>query len=158
LGELEDDQVTEIISKIKDAETQEEIQELLEYDEDSAGGLMSTEVFEISDKLKKSDVLQIIQETFEDLENIYDVYIIDNHSKLIGTTPLAKILIQKEDVAVSEIMNSTDLKYLYADSHWKEVAQYMSKYNLINVPIVDKQLVLLGIVSVDDILPWLLDE
>jgi len=158
LYELEDSKINEIISKIKDSEIQEEIQELLEYDEDTAGGLMSTEVFEISPENKKSDVLKIIQDQYEEIENIYDIFVVDNEGHLIGTTSLAKLLMQKEDVTVSQIMRSSDLKFLSPDASWKEVAYFMSKYNLINVPILDETQVLLGIVSVDDILPWILDE
>jgi Mg/Co/Ni transporter MgtE len=55
-------------------------------------------------------------------------------------------------------MNRNDIKSLNADTHWKEIAEFMSKYNLINVPIVDEKSKLLGVVSVDDVLPWLLDE
>ena len=56
-------------------------------------------------------------------------------------------------------MDKEDIKYLFPDAPWRKVAEYMSKYNLINLPIIDNQTkVLLGIVSVDDVLPWLLDE
>ena len=56
-------------------------------------------------------------------------------------------------------MEKEDIKYLTPEVHWREVAEFMSKYNLINLPIIDKSnKELLGIVSVDDVLPWLLDE
>jgi len=158
LSEMEDDRAFEIISKIEDDEVQEEIQELLEYQEDTAGGLMSTEVFEISPYNKKSEILKIIQETYQDLESIYDIFVIDAGQRLIGTCSLSKILIQKEDIEVGEIMSTSDIKSLTAQTPWREVAEFMSKYNLINVPIVGGKEELLGIVSVDDVLPWLLDE
>ncbi len=157
LGELGNRRAHEIISKIEDAETSEEIKELLEYEEDSAGGLMSTEVFEITAQFKKSDIIRSIQNEFDEFETIYDLYIV-NEGKLIGTCPLSKVLIQKEDIIISDIMTSNDIKSLTPDTSWKEVASYMSKYNLINVPIIDNQKQLLGIISVDDVLPWLLKE
>jgi len=158
LNDFSDDRKEEILSNIQDNEIQEEIIDLLAHAEDSAGGLMSSEVFEVPAELKKNEILQYIQDEYTELESIYDIYIIDKGEKLIGTCSLAKLLIHKEDVIIGDIMESTDLKSLSPTDHWKTVATYMSKYNLINVPIVTTENKLLGIVSVDDILPWLLKE
>ncbi len=158
LNDLEESKADAIISKIQDDEIQEELQELLEHDEDSAGGLMSTEVFEVFSQATRTEIFQKIQETHDELETVYDIYVIDEEQKLIGSCSLRHLLIHESDVSIGNIMNKTDLKFLYPDSHWKEVATLMSKYDLINLPIVDKDHVLLGVVSVDDILPRLLNE
>lgn len=158
LHDLGEAKANAIIDKIEDEETKEEVQELLEYDEDTAGGLMSTEVFDVKEHLKKSDILEFITKEHEDLETIYDLYVTDDSNRLIGTCSLRDLLIHKEDVIISDIMNEDDMKTLPPDTSWKDVASFMSKYNLINVPIIDKEKELLGIVSVDDLLPWLLDE
>ena len=148
----------EIIANIEDSEVQDDITELLEYREDTAGGLMSTEVLEVSKTFKKSDVISLIQEKDDDLETIYDLYIIDEKFKLLGSCTLRSLLVQKEDVTLEKIMEIDDIKSLNPNTHWKEVASFMSKYNLINVPIIEQEGKLLGIVSVDDLLPWLLNE
>lgn len=158
LDDFSAEKAEEIISNIEDQETKEEISELLVHEEDTAGGLMSSEVFEVSENLKKSDVIKLIQEKNDELETIYDLYIIDSHFKLQGTCTLREMLIQKDDLTLGEIMDREDLKSLTPDTSWKEVASYMSKYNLINVPIVSEDQELLGVVSVDDLLPWLLNE
>lgn len=158
LHELHTDRANAIISKIENDETQEEIQELLEYDEDSAGGLMSTEAFEMHPSTKKTDVLKYIQENHKDLENIYDIYIVDEIGKLLGHCSLYKLLIQIEDIELKDIMKSEDILSISPSADWKEVATFMSKYNLINTPVIDDSNTLLGIISVDDILPWLLKE
>ena len=158
LSELDKEQASAIISNIQDDETGEEIQELLEYEDDTAGGLMSSEVFEINLNSKKSDVINKIQNEHDEIESIYDIYIIDEDNKLVGTCPLSKILIQIGDIKITDIMTKDDIKSLTPYVSWKEVASFMSKYNLINVPIVDDSNILLGIISVDDVLPWLLDE
>lgn len=148
-----------IISKMSDDEAQEEIQELMEYEEDTAGGLMSTEVFEVGPGLTKKSILELIESEHEDLETIYDIYIVDKNNILIGTCPLKTLLVHKENISIGEMMNTDDMKTLGPDISWKEVASYMSKYNLVNLPIVDNNNnELLGIISVDDILPWLLNE
>ena len=159
LNDFDTERANLIIENISDKETQEDIIELLEYEEHTAGGLMSNEVFEITPNLKKQDILNIIQNEFDEIESIYDIYIINHEKQLIGQCPLNKLLAKKENISIGEIMEKNDIKYLYPSAHWREVAELMCKYNLINLPIVDpKNNELLGIVSVDDVLPWLLDE
>jgi|GEM_PF-307850 len=158
LSELEEEKASEIIAQIKDDDIQEDIQELLEYEEDTAGGLMSSMIFEIMAHYKKPEVLRVIREGEKELESINNLFIIDNNKKLIGQIALPTLLIQDDSIEIGKIMNDSDIKFLGPETHWKDVARFMSKYNLINVPIVDSQQILLGVVSVDDVLPWLLDE
>lgn len=158
LDDMDEEKAEEIISNIQDEEIQEEIEELLEHEEDTAGGLMSSEVFEVSKDLRKSDVLKLIQEKHEELETIYDLYVIDEKYHLLGTVELRKLLIQTQDVTLNEIMETEDIKKLSPDDHWKDVAEMMNKYNLINAPVVDGENELLGIISIDDVLHRLLDE
>ncbi len=158
LHELGEKKAEVIISKISDEEVVEEIHELLEYDDDTAGGLMSTEVFEVSENMTKEQILEKIKKEHDEIESIYDLYITNDKSSLLGTCSLKDLLIQQENVAIGEIMNKTDIKSLSPDVQWKGVAKFMSKYNLINVPIIDNSQELLGVISVDDLLPWLLDE
>ncbi|MBF0313040.1 MAG: magnesium transporter [Oligoflexia bacterium] len=158
LSEFDDAEVDEIISQIHDNEVQEEIQELLDYDEDTAGGIMSTEVFSVGASDTKETILEKIISEHENIESIYDIFVVDDKNILLGYCSLAALLTRRENVVVSDIMENKDIKYLAPTDHWKKIALHMSKYNLINVPIVDEQRELLGIVSVDDILPWALNE
>lgn len=158
LGDLSESKAEAIIQEIDDKEIQEEISELMEHEEDTAGGLMSSEVFEISPDSTRSEVMDFIIEKHDDFENVYDIFLVDDKGALVGTCNIKNLLIQKENVKMKEIMEDRDLKTLTPDVHWKEVAKYMSKYNLINLPIINDERHLLGIISVDDVLPWLLDE
>jgi magnesium transporter len=156
LNELDDDKADAIISNIDDIETQEEIQELLEHDEDSAGGLMTSEVLELSEEMTKIEVLSLIQQKHEEVASFYEMYVIDDKRSLIGTLSLQELITKRDDARVKEIMNYSDIKSLEVTTHWKEVADYMNKYNLIAVPIVSAENELLGMVSVDDVLDRLL--
>lgn len=156
LNELDDDIADEIISNIDDLETQEEIQELLDYDEDTAGGLMTSEIFEVPPDLKKSEVLALIHEKHDEVASFFDIYVINENRTLIGTLSLQELLIHKEDLLVSEMMNDSDIKCLNATTHWKQVAVFMNKYSMVTVPIISNEYELLGMVSVDDILDRLL--
>lgn len=158
LHELGEKRAEDIISRIDDDEIQEEIQELLEYQDNTAGGLMSTEYLAVFENDKKDSILEKIYEQHEDLETIYSIYIVDQDEKLIGQCSLRKLITQKENIEIGAIMNSKDIKYMTTDSTWKEVASFMSKYNLMYTPITNDTKELLGIVSVDDLLPWLLNE
>ena len=87
------------------------------------------------------------------------VCIVDNNKKLIGYCPLNKLLVSEDNLSVGKIMQQEDIKSIPPDANWREVATLMSKYNLINIPVTNMQSnELLGIISVDDVLPWLLDE
>ena len=158
LGEMLPESVQTIIEKIEDRETKEDIKELLSYQEDTAGGLMSTDVFTVRKEQRRNDILKHLEEHHLEYENIYDIYITDADETLIGSCSLRKLLTRRENIRVGDIMIQEDIKYQTDDIHWKKLAEFMSKYNLINIPIVDQNKKLLGLVSVDDILPWLLEE
>lgn len=156
LNELDEDVADEIISKIDDIHMQEEIQELLEHDEDSAGGLMTPEIFEVGPDLKKSQVLALIQEKHDEVASFFDLYVVNEDRILIGTLSLQEMLVHKEDLFISEMMNDSDIKHVYADTHWKEVANFMNKYSMVTVPVVSKENKLIGMISVDDVMDRLL--
>ncbi|MAW07878.1 MAG: hypothetical protein CME61_06295, partial [Halobacteriovoraceae bacterium] len=159
LIDMEEDKAENIIENLEDRELKSEIKDLMEYEEDTAGGLMSSKVFEITPDLNKLDVLNIIKNEFKEIESIYDIFVISPEGSLIGYCPLNKILISDDQVQVGAIMEKEDIKYISPDSSWRDVAKTMSKYNLINIPVTEKGTnKLLGIISVDDVLPWLLDE
>jgi magnesium transporter len=119
---------------------------------------MSTEILEASIHDTKESILNKITAEHEYLETIHDIYIIDDQKRLIGTCSLFDLLSNPDNIPIQDLMEDKDIKALTPDAHWKDIAEYMSKYNLITVPIWNHNKELLGIVSVDDILPWLLGE
>ena len=119
---------------------------------------MSTDVLIVNKDQKKLDIIKHLEDHHQDYENIYDIYIADQNETLIGTCSLRKLLTSKDSIKIGDLMTTEDMKYQTHDVHWKKLAGFMSKYNLINIPIVDQKKKILGFVSVDDILPWLLDE
>jgi magnesium transporter len=156
LNELDEDKADAIISNIDDLETQEEIQELLEHDEDTAGGLMTSEIFEVTSEITRTEVLALIQEKYDEVASFFDIYVVDENRKLIGTLSLQEMLIYKENLLVRDMMNDSDIKCMNVDTYWKDVAHFMNKYSMVTVPIVSDDYELLGMVSVDDILDRLL--
>lgn len=156
LNEMDEDKADAIIDQMEDQDIKEEIQELLEYDEDSAGGMMATNAFEVSPQTKKSEVLRLISEKHEDFSTIYDIYVVNDERRLVGVCSLQDLVVTVQDLSMKEIMNNDDIKQVLPEAHWKEVAELLNKYNLINAPVVSKEGELLGVVSVDDVLERLL--
>jgi magnesium transporter len=158
LKELAPEKAEEILSKIDDDEFQEDLKDLREYEENTAGGLMNTNFFQVKGSDTKQMIIDLIPSIEADLGAFYDLYVLDDQERLIGTISLRELLAQKNSIEIKEIMNKEDVKFLTTDSSYKMIAQMMSKYNLLNIPIVDDQSHLLGVVSVDDVLPWILDD
>lgn len=158
LNELDEKQVKAIISNIQDIETKNEIIELRKFDDDTAGGLMSSEFFDTTSLSTKKQILEKFKTEFNDIENIYDIFVTDDDGKLLGICPIQNLLLAEDNLYIKEFMISEDLKTLSPEEEWEEVAHFMNKYNLINAPVVDHNNTLIGIVSVDDVLYRLLDE
>jgi sporulation protein YlmC with PRC-barrel domain/CBS domain-containing protein len=159
LGDVEEEKKERIIKSFEDEELEQEIKDLLEYEEDSAGGLMSSEVFQITPELNKKDILTIIKKEFNDIESVYDIFVVNEIGQLIGYCPLNKLLISDDEISIGNLMQKEDIKVVSPEDSWRDVASLMSKYNLINLAVTNTSSnELLGIISVDDVLPWLLNE
>ncbi len=159
LKELDSANYNSILAKMRDSQMREEIEELVVYEDERAGGLMSTEFLSVSPEDTKKSILKTIKKIHQDIESIYDLFVVGSRGELLGVCPLNILLGQEEEeTKIAAIMEGQDIKSMAPTEHWREVAKYMSKYNLINVPILDEGGILLGIVYVDDILPWLLEE
>ena len=159
LGDVEEEKKERIIQNFDNEELEKEIKDLLEYDEDTAGGLMSSEVFQITPELNKKDILTIIKKEFNDIESIYDIFVVNTSGQLIGYCPLNKLLISDDDISIGNLMQEEDIIVVSPEDTWRDVASLMSKYNLINLAVTNSESnELLGIISVDDVLPWLLNE
>ena len=158
LKELEEEKADEIISNLDDNEFQFDINELLEYKPNVAGGLMTTEMFTVSPQNTKYQIIEKIKKDHEEYDTIYDIFIIDEKKSLLGTCTLKHLLTQSDNDKISTFMKKKDGSMTFRpQTHWKEIAQHMSKYNMNNVPITNDKGHLLGLVTVDDVLPWLLN-
>lgn len=158
ISELDPSKTEDILSQVKDKKAAEEIQDLLKFPPNSAGGIMSTETFTTQIGNSRKTILQHLQMHYDDYENIYDIFILDDQNKLIGVCPLKLLVTSLEDLNIEDIMQTEDLQSIQPYESWLSVSQIMSKYNLINLPVCDQENKLLGHISVDDILPWLLKE
>jgi Mg/Co/Ni transporter MgtE len=133
----------------------EEIQELLKHDEETAGGLMTTDLVTIKQDLTVAQTILKLREMAPGAETIYYLYVTDEMEHLLGVLTLRSLIISKEDVVVSDIMK-TKIITVRPEMNKRQVADVISKYNLLAVPVVDKLNRILGIITVDDVVDYII--
>lgn len=166
--ELDYDDATDIISQLEEHEQKEiledlseddatSIRNLMSYDEETAGGLMNTEVIRINLNLTKKDAIDEIIRQSEEIEEFYTVNVIDDNNIFKGIVSLKDIIKAKGNAKITEMVNS-DVVYVKAETDQEEVAKLISQYNLTSIPVVDDEMHLLGRVTFDDVIDVLEDE
>ena len=150
LAELPKERSEELLDLMQDEEA-EDVRKLLTYPEDSAGGIMTTEFVTVPPDVTAEQTISILRETTEADETIFYVYVIDSENHLIGVFSLSDLIKTKPKTLVSVFMNERVVSVDLMDSQ-DDVAQLISKYNLLAVPVVDDQQRLHGIVTLDDAL------
>lgn len=154
LSDLPVDKAKEILESIEKEEA-EDIQELLSHEEDTAGGLMTNEFIAYSPETTVKEAMERLKKDAESIETVYYIYIIDKDEKLIGVISLRDLLLAEQTARLSDIM-VTKLKTVTPETDEMEVAELISKYNLVAIPVVDTEGYLLGIVTIDDIIDRIL--
>ncbi len=141
-----------------DRETREIINRFLTYPDNCAGSVMTIEMVELHDRLTVAEAIKSIRRTGVDKETIYTCYVIDDKRHLVGTIPLRRLLLNDEDTLVTEIMaDDEQLIYVTTMDDREYVAAIAKKYDLLSVPVVDKENRLVGIITIDDIID-IIDE
>jgi magnesium transporter len=156
LTELPEDRAQQILG-LMEKEEAEDVQELLAYEEHTAGGLMTTEYVAVPDTLTPQDCIETLRRMEPDAESIYYVFVVDPEEHLQGVLSLRDLIIAPTDKPIREIMNR-DVVTVRLEDGQKEVAAVLSKYNLLAVPVVDDEFRLQGVVTVDDALDAVLPE
>ncbi|MBF0499149.1 MAG: magnesium transporter [Candidatus Riflebacteria bacterium] len=156
LQDLDDSKAAEILSHMEGEEASD-VRELLKHDENTAGGLMSTGYATIFEEFTVAEALTHLRLVALDLEIIYYLYVIDCHERLKGVVSIRDILVSSPETPVTKIM-SGKLIFVAADAPQEEVANQISKYNLLALPVLDDKERMLGVVTVDDVMELLLNH
>ena len=151
IQQLDEDERDEILSHLDDVEQAGDIIELLKYDEDTAGGLMGTEMIVVNENWSMPECIKQMRLQAEDMDEIYNVYVVDNDYRLLGTFPLKKMLTHPSVSKIKHVMES-DPVCVKADTPIDEVALDFEKYDLVAMPVVDSIGRLLGRITVDDVM------
>jgi len=156
ISELDDKRSEQVLKKI-DKEDSQEIKQLLKYKEDSAGGLMQTEIICLHQDMKRDEMIEYIRENYNDVENIHYVFVIDDEKKLVGILEITKLLLAKSNASAKDLMDKNVIS-VTADLDQERVADYFRKYDLYVLPVVDVENHLLGRITVDDIIDVIDEE
>jgi Mg/Co/Ni transporter MgtE len=129
----------------------QDVQRLLTYPEDTAGGLMNTDFMALSASMTVEEVIARLRETAPDERDIYYLYVVDESGALVGSLSLRDIVVSPPDQRIESLMDRDIVSVSVADDE-AEVARVLIKYNLVAVPVLSEQDRLIGIVNVDDVL------
>lgn len=151
IQELDEEDRDEVIQNIEDMEQAGDIVDLLQYDEDTAGGMMGTELIKVNENLSMPDCLKEMRHQAEDLDDIYNVYVVDDEDRLKGVLPLKKMITHPSVSKIKHVME-TDPVSVRADMPIEDVAIDFEKYNLVAMPVVDSIGRLVGQITVDDVM------
>ena len=154
LGDLPENKANELIG-LMEKEEADEVKELLEHEEDTAGGLMTTEYLAFPPEMTVEDAIRKLRLEAPDVETVYYLYILDKNERLMGVVTLKDLILARPEAMIRDIMR-TPVKTLPLETEQKDVAEFISKYNLLAAPVVDEDMVLRGIVTVDDVVDFLL--
>jgi len=154
LSDLPVDKAKEILESIEKEEA-EDIQELMSHEEDTAGGVMTNEFIAYPPEITVREAIEKFRKDAEEVETVYYLYIVDIDEKLLGVISLRELLLAHPDAKLSDIME-TKLKTVTPDTDEGEVAEIISKYNIVALPVVDAEGYMLGIATIDDVIDRIL--
>jgi CBS domain-containing protein len=154
LADLPEERAEALLEKMQEEEA-EDVEELLHYEENTAGGLMTTEYVAVSSDLTAAETIDRLRELEPDAESVYYVYVVDRNENLQGVLSLRDLIVAQPETPITEIM-TTKVVSVPLDASSGEVAEVMRKYNLLAVPVVDVDGHLEGIVTVDDVIDTVL--
>ena len=158
LGDLPEEKAEELLGLMEDQE-QADVAELLPYEDDTAGGLMTTEFVTLPRDLTAGAALARLREMAETPNMIYYLYVVEGEGSwsLVGVIALRNLILANQEMPLAEVMR-TDIQTAGPNEPAKEVAQRMAEYNLLALPVVDEAGDILGIITVDDAMEILLPK
>lgn len=151
IQELDEDDREDVIKHIDDVEQAGDIVDLMQYDEDTAGGLMSTEMIVVNENLSMPECIKVMREQAEDMDEIYNIYVVDDDNRLKGVFPLKKTITNPSANKIKYVMEPNPIS-VRTDTPIDDVALDFEKYDLVAMPVVDSIGRLVGRITVDDIM------
>ena len=157
IGELSKERQEAVMSQIEDEEHVKEIEELLAYNEDSAGGLMAKELVKVNENWTVLKCVREMRAQAEEVTRVHSIYVVDDNDKLKGRLSLKDLLITSTKTAISEVY-IPKVDFVNVHDNLDEVSNKMRKYDLEAIPVIDNNGVLLGRITIDDIVDVIKEE
>lgn len=156
LDGLEDEKAESLLMEME-AESSQEVRELLEYEDDSVGSIMTTDILAFNPTKTVEDVIKEIRARKPEAVELYNLFVTDAKEELIGFFTLRDLIVSEPETTINQIMKEEPI-YLYDDQGIDDIAEIISKYNLLAIPVIDKQNLLQGMVVIDDVVEDLVNK
>ncbi len=156
LNELEEERSEEILDEMQ-PEEKEEVEELREFRDDTAGGLMDPGYLALPETATVSEAIAELRKTQEILEDLHSLFLVDPEHRLKFSVPLARLFFAPGDTPLKDLASESTL-YVHSDEKQDRVTEMFDKYNLLTLPVVDQHERLIGVITVDDIVALLRHE
>ena len=150
LGQMPEDMADDILKKMKKDES-EEVEDLLSYGDDTAGGIMVPDFIALTEDTTAKAAIESLQEEHQDVEMPFYLYVVDEYGKLVGVSSLRQLVVVPPETSLKAFM-TTDVFSVTTDMDQEEVAKLVARYDILAVPVVDESNRLVGIVTVDDVI------
>ena len=157
ISELSVEKQKKVISKIIDAEHKADIKELLKYDEDSAGGLMAKELVKVNENWTVTKCVKEMRIQANEVTRVHSIYVVDDNDKLIGRLSLKDLLVANPRSSIKSVY-IPKVDFVNVNDEAESVANIMQKYDLEAIPVVDDKNILLGRITIDDIVDLIKEE
>ena len=158
LYELSDIEIHEVISHMEDDEAADDIVDLLNYDEDTAGGLMQKEFLSTQLSWTVDECLDKLKEQYKDIEKVYTIYVVDSLNKLVGVLSLKSLFFAEKGAKIADLYNAKNIISVKVTDETEEVIRLFDKYGLVSLPVVDYQTKLIGRITLDDVVDVIKEE
>ncbi|RSL32310.1 magnesium transporter [Salibacterium salarium] len=155
-GELQQEHVEDILQAMN-KEDADDVQELLMYEDNTAGSIMTKEFISVKASHTVAEVIELLREKGPDAETIYYLYVVDEAGKLVGVTSIRDLITSMSDETIETFMSSRVVS-VHVKTDQEEVAQLIQKYDFLAAPVVTDHNMLVGIVTVDDVIDVLEQE
>lgn len=156
LGKLPDERA-KVLLDLMAKEDSEEVEELLGYDAETAGGIMVPEFIALKEETTAREAIEALQKEYVDVEMPFYLYVVDDHGNLVGVISLRQLVVVRPETMLKSIM-TTDVVSVQTDVDQEEVARIVARYNILAVPVVNENNRLVGIVTVDDVIDIIREE
>jgi CBS domain-containing protein/sporulation protein YlmC with PRC-barrel domain len=150
LAELEESTSDEILKEME-SEPKSEVRELLEFEDDTAGGMMNTEYIALPENARVADAMVALKGNEDLLDGLNHLFLIDDEGRLKGAAPLARLFIASTSTPLQDLVSDT-LIYAPVDESRDRVTELFDKYNLLALPVVDEEGKLAGVITADEII------
>jgi magnesium transporter len=168
LGQMPTDDVADLLGRLSDErakvlldlmtkEDSEEVEELLGYDAETAGGIMIPDFIALKEETTAREATEALQKDYANIEMPFYLYVVDDHENLVGIISLRQLVVVPPDTKLKSIM-ATDVVSVQTSTDQEEVAKMVARYNILAVPVVDENNSLVGIVTVDDVIDIIREE